>query len=369
MVTLGSSIEVDDRTWEVRYWLGGGGFGEVYVATNREREKIALKFIGKEPAAGRELLINERVVGLPNVLPTIGFGETDDHWVIGMPIAEASLEQHLASVGEALAVDETLAILLDVARGLAALEEGVVHRDLKPANILLYGDSWHIADFGIARYADASTGSQTWKEARSRDYAAPELWRSEHASNRTDVYSFGVIAYRLLAGRLPFIGNSEAELRNCHLHEVPTKLQGVDSQLASLVSACLQKPVESRPTAKEVLDALQSIAPPDSEVSAMMRVLNRDAQHNAATRAAETERQRDLEQKRVELLESAKQLMAQIVDDLARKVEKDLPIASLEVGSESVTVELEGSRLVVESVQDARGIRGLSNQTRFGTGA
>ncbi|MXV79691.1 MAG: serine/threonine protein kinase [Chloroflexi bacterium] len=356
MVTLGISVQLDDRTWEVGERLGGGGFGEVYVGASPEGEQIALKFIRKEPAADRELLINEQVSGLPNVLPTIGFGETDDQWVIGMPIAETSLEQRLQLAGDALAVNEAVRILLDIARGLAALEEGVVHRDLKPANVLSYQDSWHIADFGIARYADASTGSQTWKEARSRDYAAPELWRSKHATNRTDIYSFGVIAYQLLAGRLPFVGESEPELQQLHLYETPGKLDDVDPSLASLVASCLLKPQESRPTAGEVLDALQSIAPPTSELSAMMQALNRDAQHNAATLAAAAERQRDDEQRRQDLLESAHQRMARIVDLLVDKIQRDLPLATLERSAESVTVALEGSTLVLEPVHDAKSV-------------
>ena len=82
----------------------------------------------------------------------------------------------------------------------------MVHRDLKPENVLFLDGHWCVADFGISRYAEASTAPDTRKYALTPAYAAPERWRNEHATSATDVYSLGVIAFELLTGARPFPG-------------------------------------------------------------------------------------------------------------------------------------------------------------------
>src|SRR5258708_40144833 len=103
-------------------------------------------------------------------------------------------------------MNEAVNILLDVAEALASLEKDVVHRDLKPENILFYQGHWCLADFGIARYAEATTSPDTHKYSFTPPYAAPEQWRFERATPATDVYAFGVTAFELLQGHRPFRG-------------------------------------------------------------------------------------------------------------------------------------------------------------------
>jgi serine/threonine-protein kinase len=134
----------------------------------------------------------------------IDSGETDDAWVIVMPRAERSLRQHLDEVGAPLAVSDAVAVLSDIAAALVDLDGKVVHRDLKPENVLLLAGRWCLADFGISRYAEATTAPDAQKYALSPPYAAPERWRNERATIATDIYSTGIIAYELLSGDLPF---------------------------------------------------------------------------------------------------------------------------------------------------------------------
>jgi serine/threonine-protein kinase len=102
-----------------------------------------------------------------NVVPVIDHGETKDSWVLVMPRAEISLRQHLEEKGPALPAEEARAILTDIATTLVDLAGKVVHRDIKPENVLLLDGHWCLADFGISRYAEATTAPDTHKFAMS----------------------------------------------------------------------------------------------------------------------------------------------------------------------------------------------------------
>ncbi|MBA2595035.1 MAG: protein kinase family protein, partial [Chloroflexia bacterium] len=92
-----------------------------------------------------------------NVIPVIESGETETDWVLVMPRAETSLEDYLLAAGSALDQAEAISILTDIATALESLHGKVVHRDLKPGNILRSDGRWCLADFGISRYAEATT--------------------------------------------------------------------------------------------------------------------------------------------------------------------------------------------------------------------
>ena len=124
----------------------------------------------------------------------VNYGEMDDAWVLVMPRADRSLRDELTGAGGRVSLDGTVAVLRDVAAALADMDGRVVHCDLKPENILLLHGACCLADFGISRYAEASTASDTRKFAMSPPYAAPERWRAERATIATDVYALGVIA-------------------------------------------------------------------------------------------------------------------------------------------------------------------------------
>jgi serine/threonine protein kinase len=217
------------------------------------------KLVPKAPGAKRELLFVD-LIGIRNVVPVIDSGETNDAWVIVMPRAEQSLRQHLDEVAGPLAVPDAVDVLSDIAATLADLDGKVVHRDLKPENVLLLDGHWCLADFGISRYADATTAPDTRKYALSPLYAAPERWRNERATIATDIYSLGVIAYELLSGDLPFSGTDIHDFREQHLHADPEHLAFVPAPLGALVEECLYKAAEARPSPSNVVARLARIA-------------------------------------------------------------------------------------------------------------
>lgn len=216
-------VKIQGReVWTLSERLGGGGFGQVFRAVSDDGQLAAAKLVPKAPGAERELLF-EQLSDVPNVVPIIDTAETVDAWALVMPLAERSLADEIAQRGP-LPLDQALVVLIDIATALAALEGIVVHRDLKPQNVLLLAGRWCLADFGIARYAEASTAPDTRKFAMSMPYPAPERWRGERATAAADVYSLGVMAHVVLAGVLPFSGPSDHEFREQHLHADPPPL-------------------------------------------------------------------------------------------------------------------------------------------------
>jgi serine/threonine-protein kinase len=254
-----------NRKWTLGAKLGSGGFGTVYEATGDDGTKAAVKFIRKEPGAQRELLFEDDLSGVPGVVPVIDSGEHVDNWVIVMPRADKSLLAHLNTHGGRLPEDEAVAILKAVGAALVALvDRKVVHRDIKPANILLVEGNWCLADFGIARYAEASTAPDTRKLACSPPYSAPERWRDERATSKSDIYSVGIMAFEMLEGHLPFPGPYVSDFRDQHLHTRPPKLTACSDALAALVTECLYKPPETRPSAANLHARLERMSRPRS---------------------------------------------------------------------------------------------------------
>jgi serine/threonine-protein kinase len=147
-----------------------------------------------------------------------------------------------------------------------------VHRDIKPENILLSGATAVVTDFGIAKaLRDAETRvsqtdatlTRTGMPVGTPHYMAPEQITGDPAmDHRGDIYSFGVMAYELLAGHSPFGGLSAQAAITAHLLERPRDIRQVRADtpraLGSLIMRCLEKKPESRPQSmQEVLAALQ----------------------------------------------------------------------------------------------------------------
>jgi len=304
------------REWVVGEVIGAGGFGRVYAVTSDGEEAVA-KLVPKDPGADRELLFID-LGDVRNVIPIIDSGETADEWVLVMPRAERSLRQHLDSRGDKrLEVEEAVSILTDLAIALTDLDGKVVHRDVKPENLLLLDGTWCLADFGISRYAEATTAPDTQKFALAPPYAAPERWRAERASAATDVYSLGIIAYEMLAGSRPFPGPSVEKYREQHLHADPAPLAEVPTPLASLLEECLYKAPGARPTPENVSRRLANVAlTPQSEGLEKLREANREeVVGRAETARRESESVTEVEGRR-ELAESAGKALTRIGDAL-----------------------------------------------------
>jgi serine/threonine-protein kinase len=317
----------------------------VYAASGDDGMRAAIKLVPKEPGAARELLF-VALDGVRNVVPVLDSGEVDDAYVIVMPRASASLQDRLDAAGGPLPTDEVLAVLTDVATALADLDGRVVHRDLKPANVLLIDGAWCLADFGISRYTEASTATDTHKWSMSTPYAAPERWRSERATAATDVYAVGVMAFELLAGYRPFPGPEAADFRDQHLHADPPRLAGVSPRLAALVEECLYKSPQARPAPANLLARLQragdvALSP---GAAALAGAYHREAErHRAAETAAS--RAESEQERRGHLAEAARRALEVTSTSLLSVITDLAPSATVRHRDEGWSVELGSARL------------------------
>ncbi|MFF5435447.1 serine/threonine-protein kinase [Streptomyces griseofuscus] len=262
-----------------------GGFGAVYEAQSADVTEAAAKLVPKRPGAEREMLFTE-LPDVRNVVPIIDSGEHDDHWVLVMPRANESLRAHLQN--GPLALEETVRVLTDIAETLTDLDGQVVHRDLKPENILLLNGRWCLADFGIARYAEAATAQVTYKFAGTLAYMAPERWKNQRATSASDIYALGVLAYELLEGIAPFAGPDEVAFADQHLRGTPPPLTAAPALLAALITECLYKAPQARPAPANVLERLRRI--PASALTGGLAALV-EADREVVARRAEDHRQ------------------------------------------------------------------------------
>jgi tetratricopeptide (TPR) repeat protein len=260
--------------------LAGGGMASVFVAEETAlRRKVAVKVLSPELTAGvnlerfnREILV---AAGLqhPHIVPVLSAGETGGLPYYTMPFIEGeSLRARLARSG-ALPLSEAVSILRDVARALAhAHERGIVHRDIKPDNVLITSGVATVTDFGIAKaisvsrtQATGETLTQVGTSVGTPLYMSPEQAAADpDTDHRTDIYSFGCMAYEVLAGQPPFSATSPQKLLAAHMGEQPRPISelrpDIPATLADLVMRCLSKDVEGRPQrASDIVRVVDSV--------------------------------------------------------------------------------------------------------------
>ena len=257
--------------------LGRGGMATVYLARDvKHARDVAVKVVNPAVAAalGAERFLREiEIVAQlhhPHIVPLYDSGDADGALFYVMPYKEEqSLRQRIARDGP-LPIDEARRILRDVCDGLAfAHERGIVHRDVKPDNVLLSGRHAMVTDFGVAEAVnEASEGEGRASGGLSfgtPSYMAPEqITRDGHVDHRADIYSVGVLAYELLAGKPPFAGRLREDVLSAHLTEVPASLTtqraDVPTPFAELVMKCLEKrPGDRWQTASELVQRLDML--------------------------------------------------------------------------------------------------------------
>ena len=244
--------------------LGRGGMGSVYLAEHPViGSKVAVKFLHEslsenpqvvarfyDEARAVNLIGHENIVAIYdlNLLPPNRYYFVME-FLDGQTLHAANHARHLTPA-------ESIDVLLQLCDALqCAHERGVVHRDLKPDNVFLVTRGGKprfvkLVDFGIAKLRGASVTSSGRTAAGlivgTPEYMAPEQCDDGAIDARTDVYALGVMAYELLAGRLPFQGKTVTQLLLAHLQQQPPPLsqvaQGVDPELARTIMKALAKP-------------------------------------------------------------------------------------------------------------------------------
>ncbi|MEU7891979.1 protein kinase [Nonomuraea sp. NPDC049152] len=246
--------------------LGRGGMGEVYLASTRRGEHVALKVLHDliEDSASRIRLEREvralRRVESPYVARVLDADLSCARPYLVMEHIEGdTLLDRVRRSGPLRGAD-----LVEVAQGVAAAlaivhAAGVIHRDLKPANILMGAEGPVLIDFGIAQVIDATRLTMTGTFLGTPGYAAPELFADEHVGEPADVHAWAATVAFAATGR-PTFGRGTVEAQMYAVLNGQADLKGVPVGLLPLVRAALNREPGKRPTAALLADRLARLA-------------------------------------------------------------------------------------------------------------
>jgi serine/threonine protein kinase len=255
--------------YEVIEPIGEGGMGVVYRALHPLiKKRVAIKVLKPGVATDAthvKRLIAEaeavNAIGHRNIVDIFGLGQLDDGrpYVVMEFLEGEPLDAYLRR-NPRLPLHEVLTLLLEIGSPLAAAHaKGVIHRDLKPSNVFRCVDEGahfvKLLDFGLAKRTAAvdGTSAQTSQHiiAGTPDYMAPEQARAMPVSNRTDLYAFGVMAFEMLTGELPYSGMTPMDVMMAHVSQpVPSVLRlspSVPVELDRLVQSLMAKDPAQRP--------------------------------------------------------------------------------------------------------------------------
>ena len=264
--------------------MGRGGMGKVYkVIDTKLKEELALKLIHPEIAVDERIIKrfgNElkmaRKISHKNVCRMYHLEEDEGiHYLTMEFIRGESLKDMIGMMGQ-LSPGQALSVVKQVCEGLAEAHKlGVVHRDLKPSNIMIDREgNARIMDFGIARSLKAKGITRTGTMIGTPEYMSPEQVEGLETDQRSDLYSLGVILYEMVAGRIPFDGDTPFSIALKHKSEKPQDPTEINPQIpeniSRMIMRCLEKDREKRyQTAEELLADLGKIEegiPPEERV-------------------------------------------------------------------------------------------------------
>ena len=248
-----------DQRYEIIEQLGKGAMGTVYKARDTKLDRlVALKQLSPGLTQDSHLLARFRQeakalarLSHPHIVQVYDFLESDNHYWIVMELVEGEeLEQVLSNTQ--MKMSDIKELGFQMAEGLAyAHEKGVVHRDFKPANVLLTKDNQiKITDFGIAKVNNSAELTQVNTIMGSPAYMSPEQASGKKTDHRTDIYALGIILYRMIAGKLPFMGDAESIIAQHLTKKAPSlreKKPRISRNISDLIGRMLAKNPSERP--------------------------------------------------------------------------------------------------------------------------
>lgn len=255
--------------------IGRGGMSSVYRAYDIVLERpVAIKLMHREVASDSDQLERFRrearsiaQLSHPHVVKVIDAGEEHEPgagaqgtpYIVLEYVHGETLKSRIRREGP-LPIPEALAYAVEIARALgAAHERGIVHRDVKPHNILIGEEGGaKITDFGIARTLSEESMTLAGRVLGTTDYVSPEQALGEPVSGQSDLYSLGIVLYEMLAGDVPFHGDSPVSVAMKHVREDIPDVQRARPELSAAAAT-----VVDRAVAKDL-----SIRYPDAETMA-----------------------------------------------------------------------------------------------------
>jgi len=240
--------------------IGKGGMGIVYKGRHRLlKNTVALKVLPALVATDKSMVVRfhreaEAAANLnhPNIVRVYDVGEEQGVHFIAMEYVGGNPLSTIIAQQGAMQPDRVLEIIGDVARGLgAAHEAGMVHRDIKPGNILIdkKGNA-KIVDFGLVKSESTTRITSTGTLLGTVRYMSPEQCRGAEVDTRSDIFSLGVVMYRMLSGKRPFEADTPVAITHKIVEEEPVPVQkwrpDLLPSLYKIVAKMMAKDVEQR---------------------------------------------------------------------------------------------------------------------------
>lgn len=261
-----------DNRYEILEQIGNGGMAVVYKALcHRLNRNVAIKIMRDELSADEEFrnrfFAESHAVAMlshPNIVAVYDVSHSDDvEYIVMELISGITLKQYIDKRG-ALVWKEAVHFSKQIAKALGhAHERGIIHRDIKPQNIMLLRDGTiKVADFGIAALENEIYESNG-QAIGSVHYIAPEQARGEIPDSRSDIYSLGIVMYEMLTGKLPYVGDSLAEVAIKHMNTEPMNIRDINpdvpEELQRIVFRAMDPNLETRyKSAEELLADLDN---------------------------------------------------------------------------------------------------------------
>jgi beta-lactam-binding protein with PASTA domain/predicted Ser/Thr protein kinase len=271
MTEVAGNTLVDGR-YRILRRIGSGGMADVYCAEDSHLgRQVAIKVLHRRFAQDQEFVERFRreaksAAGLnhPNVVGVFDRGEHEGTYYIAMEFLTGRTLKDVVTTEAPLAQERVIDIGTQILQAAGfAHRHGVIHRDFKPHNVIV-DDLGHakVTDFGIAR-AGASEMTETGSIMGTAQYLSPEQAQGHAVTATSDIYSIGVMLYEMLAGRLPFEGDSAVAVALKHLSEQPSPIShwrpDVHPALEAVVMAALAKdPGQRWQSAEDLAAALEA---------------------------------------------------------------------------------------------------------------
>lgn len=254
MIVKGQKI--NDR-YEIRKLIGEGGMANVYLGFDTILERdVAIKVLRGDLADDEKFVRRFRreaqsasLLNHPNIVQIYDVGEDDGNFYIVMEYINGQTLKQLIKKRGKLSVPEVIDIMSQLTDGLAhAHDSYIIHRDIKPQNIMILDDGMvKITDFGIAMAINASDLTQTNSVMGSVHYLPPEQASGKGSTIKSDIYSLGIMMYEMLAGVMPFRGETAVEIAMKHLKNPMPSVRKANETVPQSVENIILKATAKNP--------------------------------------------------------------------------------------------------------------------------
>lgn len=335
--------EHSENQYEIKNFIGNGMNGEVYKVLDHSDDSIrAMKVSSDALMLEREAEAAKKIIH-PNVTRYFEYKEgmvegSKVHYIVMEYIPDGDMRKRInkqLESGEFFALDLLLGWMSQLASGLCAINESLIHRDLKPENILFLKDTPKISDFGLSKYVEEATRTQTYKGEGTHPYMAPETWELAHQSIETDIYSLGIVFYELAILQRPFDAQNWLAWSQQHRFALPPKPMEKNPQIGYVVDGMIRKMIEKEPSkryrsAEKILRVIRQYSAdtaaggpnmiPDSLVAAARQKHDVESK-KAQIKKLEQDKKQELSQKFDYGFGEILKVLDSVVDELNQKIQ------------------------------------------------